>query len=114
MIAGLDSPDMGELVVGETVKCMYVDQNREGLDNPELSVYDAVTDGAEEIQLGPRTINRLDFWEKSDEHIRTEQDRTGTETEAETDQNRTGQTVTQRRIGYGVITRSPSATRKGT
>lgn len=58
MIAGLDTPDMGSLVVGETVDVMYVDQNREGLDNPELSVYDAVTEGAEEINLGPRTINR--------------------------------------------------------
>eukprot|EP00903_Cladosiphon_okamuranus_P008494 g8161.t1 len=57
MIAGLDTPDMGSLVVGETVDVMYVDQNREGLDDPELSVYDAVTDGAEEITLGPRTIN---------------------------------------------------------
>lgn len=58
MIAGLDTPDMGSLVVGETVDVMYVDQNREGLDDPELSVYDAVTDGAEEITLGPRTVNR--------------------------------------------------------
>lgn len=58
MIAGLDTPDMGELKVGETVKVMYVDQNREGLDDPDLSVYDAVTDGAEEIELGPRSIKR--------------------------------------------------------
>ena len=61
MIAGLDSPDMGELVVGETVDVMYVDQNREGLDDPELSVFEAVTDGAEEINLGPRTINRREM-----------------------------------------------------
>lgn len=58
MIAGLDSPSIGELKVGSTVEVMYVDQNREGLDDPELSVYDAVTDGAEEIELGPRSINR--------------------------------------------------------
>lgn len=57
MIAGLDTPDMGELVVGETVDVMYVDQNREGLDDPELSVFQAVTDGADEITLGPRAIN---------------------------------------------------------
>ncbi|CAM9185327.1 unnamed protein product, partial [Hapterophycus canaliculatus] len=57
MIAGLDTPDMGSLTVGETVDVMYVDQNREGLDDPELSVFDAVTDGADEINLGPRTIN---------------------------------------------------------
>lgn len=51
---------MGKLVVGETVDVMYVDQNREGLDDPEMSVFDAVTDGADEITLGPRTINRQD------------------------------------------------------
>lgn len=62
MIAGLDSPDMGELVVGETVDVMYVDQNREGLDDPELSVFEAVTNGAEEINLGPRTINRREMF----------------------------------------------------
>lgn len=58
MIAGLDTPDMGELKVGETVEVMYVDQNREGLDDPGLSVFDAITDGADEIELGPRSINR--------------------------------------------------------
>lgn len=58
MIAGLDKPDMGELRVGNTVDVMYVDQNRQGLDDPELSVFMAVTDGAEEVQLGARTVNR--------------------------------------------------------
>ncbi|CAM9243708.1 unnamed protein product [Discosporangium mesarthrocarpum] len=57
MIAGLDTPNMGELVVGSTVQVMYVDQKREGLDDPDLSVFDAVTDGAEEIVLGSRSVN---------------------------------------------------------
>lgn len=33
MIMGLEQPDGGELVIGQTVVPMYVDQSREGLDN---------------------------------------------------------------------------------
>lgn len=61
MIAGLDTPDMGTLTVGETVDVMYVDQNREGLDDPELSVFDVVAEGADEIDLGPRTVKRRGY-----------------------------------------------------
>jgi hypothetical protein len=35
---------------------MYVDQNREGLDDPELTVFNAITDGADEIDLGGRKV----------------------------------------------------------
>lgn len=31
MIAGLEKPDHGTLTIGDTVKVMYVDQNRMGL-----------------------------------------------------------------------------------
>ncbi|CAM9588805.1 unnamed protein product [Chrysoparadoxa australica] len=57
MINGDIKPDEGEMVVGETVQVMYVDQNREGLDDKELTVFKAITDGAEEVQLGKRTLN---------------------------------------------------------
>ncbi|CAM9489792.1 unnamed protein product [Phaeothamnion confervicola] len=56
MIAGLDKPNQGTLTVGETVKCMYVDQNREGLSNPDATVYDVVAEGAHEITLGKRSV----------------------------------------------------------
>jgi sulfate-transporting ATPase len=36
---------------------MFVDQMREGLDDPSLSVFQAITDGADEIALGQRTVN---------------------------------------------------------
>lgn len=35
---------------------MYVDQNREGLDDPNLTVFQAITDGADEIDLGKRKV----------------------------------------------------------
>jgi energy-dependent translational throttle protein EttA len=57
MIAGKLQPDEGTLEIGETVQCMYVDQNREGLDDASLTVYQAITDGADEIDLGKRKVN---------------------------------------------------------
>lgn len=46
-----DSPDGGELRVGETVAPLYIDQSRESLD-PEKSVFEEITDGQEEIFIG--------------------------------------------------------------
>ncbi|MFW6274408.1 MAG: energy-dependent translational throttle protein EttA [Spirochaetota bacterium] len=56
MITGKESPDSGTLTVGETVKLGHVDQMREVLD-PEKSVWEMISDGKEEIQLGKRTMN---------------------------------------------------------
>lgn len=33
MLVGQEQPDSGELIVGETVRTMYVDQSREALDS---------------------------------------------------------------------------------
>jgi len=57
MIAGLDKPDNGSLRVGETVKIMYVDQNRETLDDDERTVFDEIARGRDEIDLGGRSVN---------------------------------------------------------
>lgn len=56
MILGQDSPDGGELRVGETVAPLYIDQSRESLD-PEKSVFEEITDGQEEIFIGERKVN---------------------------------------------------------
>lgn len=50
-IVGLESPDAGSVVVGETVQISYVDQNRENLD-PELSVWEIVSGGLDYIKVG--------------------------------------------------------------
>ena len=57
LIAGLEKPDQGTLTVGDTVKVMYVDQNRENLQDPNKTVYDLVSEGAEQIELGKRAVN---------------------------------------------------------
>ena len=56
MIVGDDTPDSGELTVGETVQLAYVDQSRADLDD-ELSVWENITGGAELLELGNREMN---------------------------------------------------------
>jgi ATP-binding cassette ChvD family protein len=56
MIAGEDKPDGGELIIGQTVKMMYVSQSRESL-NDKNTVFQEITGGAEVIELGPKKMN---------------------------------------------------------
>ena len=56
LITGQDQPDSGTFKVGETVKLGYVDQSHDDLD-PNKSVWENITDGLENIQLGNRTSN---------------------------------------------------------
>jgi energy-dependent translational throttle protein EttA len=55
IIAGLVKPDTGTLVLGETVKLGYVDQNREIDGN--LNVWECISDGKEIVSLGKVEIN---------------------------------------------------------
>jgi energy-dependent translational throttle protein EttA len=56
MIVGEETPDGGNLTIGETVKVSYVNQGRSNL-NDDASVYEEISGGAEVIQIGPREIN---------------------------------------------------------
>jgi len=51
MITGTETPDSGQVIVGETVKLAYVEQSRETLDD-SLDVWEAISGGKEEIILG--------------------------------------------------------------
>lgn len=55
MIVGQEKPDSGDIQIGETVKLGYADQSR-ALD-PEKTVYEEITGGAEILDLGSRKIN---------------------------------------------------------
>src|SRR5215208_6405233 len=55
MIIGQEKPDDGTVKIGETVKLAYVDQSRT-LD-PEKTVYEEISQGAENLELGKRKIN---------------------------------------------------------
>lgn len=50
MITGQEKPDSGKMIVGDTVKLAYVDQMRDKLD-PELSVWETISDGKNETIL---------------------------------------------------------------
>ncbi len=55
MIAGNVQPDSGSIKIGETVKLGYADQSRT-LD-PEATVFEEITGGADNLQLGDMTVN---------------------------------------------------------
>ncbi len=56
LITGDEDPDDGALRLGESVELAYVDQARDALD-PEKSVWEEISGGADQIKLGERTIN---------------------------------------------------------
>jgi ATP-binding cassette ChvD family protein len=55
IIAGLIQPDAGSVVLGETVKLGYADQFRTL--NPDATVFEEITGGADNLQLGDITVN---------------------------------------------------------
>jgi ATP-binding cassette ChvD family protein len=56
MIMENEKPDSGQFEVGETVKISYVDQSHEDL-KPEKSIYEIISQGNENIDLGGREMN---------------------------------------------------------
>ncbi len=56
MITRQDTPDAGDIRLGETVKLAYVDQSRDILD-PEQTIWEAVSEGQETVWLGTKEIN---------------------------------------------------------
>ena len=55
MIMGQEQPDGGQLVVGQTVRLMCVDQARDGLDDTK-TVYESLSANGEELVIGGRAI----------------------------------------------------------
>jgi ATPase subunit of ABC transporter with duplicated ATPase domains len=56
LLTGEREPDEGNIRKGETVVLAYASQNRERLD-PEMSVFQALSGGAEQMNLAGRLIN---------------------------------------------------------
>ena len=55
LILGQETPDTGEIKVGESVKIGYVDQDHAGID-PDKSVWQVISGGTDFIQLGNRSV----------------------------------------------------------
>ncbi|TMM51155.1 energy-dependent translational throttle protein EttA [Sulfitobacter sabulilitoris] len=56
MMTGQEAPDQGTIEYGDTVDLSYVDQSRDDL-NPDDNVWQAISGGAELIQLGDAEVN---------------------------------------------------------
>ena len=56
MLTGQEQPDSGTVEFGDTVKLSYVDQSRDDL-NPKETVWEAISGGAELIELGDAQVN---------------------------------------------------------
>jgi sulfate-transporting ATPase len=56
MLTGKDQPDSGEIVVGETVKIVSVGQDRMDELNEDKTVFEEISDGMDEIELGTQSI----------------------------------------------------------
>jgi ATP-binding cassette ChvD family protein len=55
MLTGQETPDKGEMRVGDTVKLGYVDQSRESL-NPNATVWEEISGGLDILTLGKREM----------------------------------------------------------
>jgi ATP-binding cassette ChvD family protein len=60
MIIGTEKPDRGEFKLGESVKLAYVEHSREALGQSQ-SVWQAISDGVEFMQLGSTRVNSRAF-----------------------------------------------------
>ena len=60
MIMGVEQPDKGTIKIGETVKLGYVDQSRDAL-APDKTIFDEISEGAESLQMGERSINARSY-----------------------------------------------------
>ncbi|MEI8202826.1 MAG: energy-dependent translational throttle protein EttA [Bacteroidota bacterium] len=56
LIMGIEKPDKGVFNMGETVKVAYIDQAHSEID-PEKNVWEVISEGNEQMQLGGRLIN---------------------------------------------------------
>ena len=56
MITGQETPDSGEIGLGETVKLGYVDQSRDDL-SANKTVWEEISEGNDVLQLGKREVN---------------------------------------------------------
>ena len=60
MISGLENPDSGEIILGETVKIAYVEQSREKLDGSK-NVWEAISDGLDILKVGNYEVSSRSY-----------------------------------------------------
>jgi sulfate-transporting ATPase len=56
MLLGKEQPDSGEITVGETVNMVSVGQERMDELSPEKTVFEEISGGQDELELGSQTV----------------------------------------------------------
>ena len=56
MITGKQTPDSGDIELGQSVKCAYVDQDRDSLD-PAKTIFEVISGGSDKMLIAGREIN---------------------------------------------------------
>merc|ERR1712110_1151011 len=56
MILGKESPDEGEIKIGDSVNIVSVGQERMDELNPDKTVFEEISEGLDEIELGTQSI----------------------------------------------------------
>lgn len=56
LIMGIESPDAGNITIGDTVKLAYVDQQHKSID-PDRTVYQTIAQDSDFVKLGNREVN---------------------------------------------------------
>ncbi|MDP4813161.1 MAG: energy-dependent translational throttle protein EttA [Saprospiraceae bacterium] len=64
MIMGVEKPDSGEIIVGDTVQTSYVDQGHEELQDAQKTVYEVVSQGNDLITIGKASVNARAYLSK--------------------------------------------------
>lgn len=57
IIMGKETPDVGDVTIGDTVQLSYVDQSHEQLQNGDKTVYEAISNGNDNITVGKAVVN---------------------------------------------------------
>ncbi|MGH1441803.1 MAG: energy-dependent translational throttle protein EttA [Cellvibrionaceae bacterium] len=60
MINGIEKPDSGEIVMGDTVQVAYVEQGRENLDDNQ-NVWEAISGGADILKIGNHEVQSRSY-----------------------------------------------------
>ncbi|MFN6064364.1 MAG: energy-dependent translational throttle protein EttA [Bacteroidota bacterium] len=64
MIMGVEKPDSGEIIIGDTVQTSYVDQGHEELQDAQKTVYEVVSQGNDLITIGKASVNARAYLSK--------------------------------------------------
>ena len=64
MIMGVEKPDSGEIIIGDTVQTSYVDQGHEELQDAQKTVYEVVSQGNDLMTIGKASVNARAYLSK--------------------------------------------------